>query len=57
MTKLRPDLQAIVDKIVALRRMTKASGFMTKNTEHALLRPLNETDLSDVALTLDQGEK
>jgi hypothetical protein len=58
MTALRPDLQTIVDKIIALRRMTKSKGFQANRTEHGLLRPLNEEDLSDVALALaDQWGK
>ena len=46
---LRPDLQAIADKILALRKMTKESGFQTGRSQSELLNRLNADDLAAVA--------
>lgn len=46
---LRPDLQAIVNKIQSLRALTEKTGFFTHRDIGNLLRPLNVEDMCAVS--------
>jgi len=52
MTTLTPKLQTIVDRISALRSLTKTSGFRTEKSQRDLLMPLSPDDLAVVAQAL-----
>jgi hypothetical protein len=52
MTTLTPKLQTIVDRISALRSLTKTSGFRTEKSQRDLLMPLSPDDLALVAQAL-----
>jgi hypothetical protein len=52
MTTLTPKLQTIVDRISALRTLTKTSGFRTEKSQRDLLMPLSPDDLAVVAQAL-----
>jgi hypothetical protein len=49
---LTPKLQDIVDKVAALRSLTKTSGFRTEKSQKELLMPLSPNDLALVAEAL-----
>lgn len=51
-TTLTPKLQIIVDKVAALRSLTKTSGFRTEKSQKELLMPLSPNDLALVAEAL-----
>jgi|GEM_PF-6452142 len=53
------ELQEVVRKVHALRRVSKTTGFNTLNTIVQVLKPLSEEDLVAVgeALTLKPNEK
>lgn len=51
-TILTPKLQALVDKIVALRSLTKTSGFRTEKSQRDLLMHLSPDELALVAEAL-----
>jgi hypothetical protein len=44
--------QEVVDKILALRRMTVTSGFISKRSQNEILERLSADDLAAVALVL-----
>ena len=45
---LRPELEAIVKKIISLRSLTETTGFFTHRDVGDLLRPLSKDDLATV---------
>lgn len=49
---LTPELQTIVDKVSALRALTKSSGFRTEKSQRDLLMPLSPEQLAAVAQAL-----
>jgi hypothetical protein len=49
---LTPKLQAIADKVSALRSLTKTSGFRTEKSQRDLLMPLSPDELALVAQAL-----
>jgi hypothetical protein len=51
--QLRPDLQAIVKKILSLRALTERTGFFTHRDIGDLLRPLPVDDLVAVSDALN----
>jgi hypothetical protein len=51
--QLRPDLQAIVKKILSLRALTERTGFFTHRDIGDLLRPLKVDDLVAVSDALN----
>jgi len=53
----RLDLQAIVEKVRALRDLTQTTGFQTSRSIGALLGKLSPDDLAEVSLTLQQAPK
>jgi hypothetical protein len=48
-TLLRPELEAIVKKILSLRSLTETTGFFTHRDVGDLLRPLSIDDMAVVA--------
>lgn len=50
--ELTPKLQDIVDKVSALRNLTKTSGFRTEKSQRDLLMPLSPEELASVAEAL-----
>ena len=46
--QLRPELEAIVRKILSLRLLTESTGFFTHRDVGDLLRPLSKDDLAMV---------
>jgi non-canonical (house-cleaning) NTP pyrophosphatase len=50
------ELNDVVDRVFALREITRLSGTITKNSQSALLRPLTEADLTEVAVRLVKAE-
>jgi hypothetical protein len=52
MTTLTPKLRDIVDKVAALRSLTKTSGFRTEKSQKELLMPLSPNELATVAEAL-----
>jgi hypothetical protein len=46
---LSPHLREIADKILALREMTRTTGFQTGKTQKEILMPLSPDDLATVA--------
>ena len=56
-SQLTPSQQEVVDKILALRKMTATSGFKTTRSVNDLLERLNADDLPAVAAALyDNGK-
>jgi hypothetical protein len=55
-TRLRQDLQTLIQKILALREYSRTSKFLTFKSEHQLLAKLNPEDLAEVLLALKQNE-
>jgi hypothetical protein len=56
-SQLTPSQQEVVDKILALRKMTATSGFKTTRSVNDLLERLNADDLAAVAAALyDNGK-
>jgi hypothetical protein len=53
---LRPDLQKVVAGILALRAITKKSGFRTTRGQNEILGKLNGPDLAAVACVLAEVE-
>ena len=51
-TTMIPKLQTIVDKVSALRSLTKTSGFRTEKSQRDLLMPLSPDELALVAEAL-----
>jgi hypothetical protein len=51
-SQLTPSQQEVVDKILALRKMTATSGFKTTRSVNDLLERLNADDLAAVAAAL-----
>jgi hypothetical protein len=51
--QLSPTLQQVVFRVLALRAMTKESGFITNRTQRELLNSLNAHDLAEVAFALE----
>ena len=49
---LTPKLQTIVEKVFALRSLTRTSGFRTEKTQRDLLMPLTPDELALVAEAL-----
>lgn len=56
MTTLSLKLQTIVDKVLALRSLTKTSGFRTEKSQRDLLMPLTMDELALVAEALYQKQ-
>jgi hypothetical protein len=52
-TDLTPKLKDIADKVLALRRMTKDSGFQTSRSQGELLSRLTPDELAVVAGVLN----
>lgn len=50
----RPDLQEIVDKVKAMRELTKTTNFQTSRSVGALLGRLGPDDLATVSLALQK---
>ena len=50
--KLSPKLQAIAEKVDALRRLTTSTGFQTSRSQGELLGKLSAEELAQVALAL-----
>jgi hypothetical protein len=53
-TPLRSDLQELVNKVRAMRELTKATNFQTSRSVGALLGRLNPDDLATVSLALQK---
>jgi hypothetical protein len=51
---LRPDLQEIVNKVRAMRELTKTTSFQTSRSVGTLLGRLDPDDLANVSLALQQ---
>jgi len=51
---MRPDLQSLVDKIRAMRKMTRDTGFRTTRSQNELLAKLNADDLGTVLVALEE---
>jgi hypothetical protein len=51
---LRPELQETVNKVRALRDLTRSTGFQTSRSVGQLLGRLSADDLAIVAQALDQ---
>ncbi len=51
-TTLKPELQSIVDKVLALRTLTRTSGFRTEQSQRDLLLRLSPNELALVAQEL-----
>ena len=54
MNELTPFQKDIVDKIKALRKLFKETGFRSNKSQTALLGSLNPTDLAAVVQALEQ---
>jgi len=54
--QLRPELQEVVDNIMALRRMAMNDHFSTHRSQRDLLAKLNSEDLAMVARALEAEE-
>jgi hypothetical protein len=54
--QLRPDLQEIVNDLLALKQMAK-DGILTHHSQRELVKGLNARDLADVAKAVSQEEK
>ena len=54
--QLRPDLQEIVNDMLALRALAK-SGILTHYSQRDLLKPLNSRDMANVARAIETAEK
>lgn len=53
-TPLRPELQQVVNKVRALRELTRTTGFKTSRSVGELLGRLSADDLSVVSLELQK---
>ena len=53
--RLCPELQALVDKIRALRGYTARTGFRTTRSEKEILSRLGADDLAAVLMELENG--
>lgn len=53
-TTLSPRLQEIANKVLALRSMSKTTGFQTGKSQKELLTPLNPEELALVAEAIYQ---
>jgi hypothetical protein len=53
-TTIRPELKEVVEKVRALRDLTKTTGFQTSRSIGALLGRLSPDDLSAVSLELQK---
>lgn len=51
---LRPDLQKIAGQVIALREMTRTTGFKTSRSIGDLLNRLNPDDLAAVSLAIQE---
>ena len=49
---MTPAAQEAIEKILALKDLTRETGNVTNRAQSLILRSLNESDLSDVALAL-----
>ncbi len=54
---LRPDLQEVVAKVLALKKMVKTEHFITYKAQREILGKLNADDLAEVASALEEAEK
>ena len=52
-----PAVRAALDRILALRRLTKQTGVKTYKSERAILESLEPQVLAAVALNLDEQQK
>lgn len=53
---LRPDLQEIVDDLLALKAMAK-DGILTHHSQRELVKNLTARDMADVARAVSSAEK
>ena len=53
-TTIRPELKEVVEKVRALRDLTKTTGFQTSRSIGALLGKLNPEDLALVSIELQK---
>jgi hypothetical protein len=51
------NLEEVVEKIIALRDVSKKTGLITKRAQNALLVGLSDAELADVAVKIKNEEQ
>jgi hypothetical protein len=52
-----PEVKAALERVIALRRLTKQTGVKTYRSERAILEALDPQTLAAVALQLNEQQK